>query len=165
MRPTLTKDKTMATKKQFQPLMNFLGSNKTKTVEEIMGAVLVMCESKRVQDTVIYDPDNGKALAIFCYYHKQWELISDYEYGVKKSTTSGLNTMCKVGASHWNKQWKESTRKEKEMLSDVMSGKIQVEQMVGIQRQIERGKFTIIPTEFRGPSDMEGIMKLIKVRL
>jgi len=62
----------MATKKQFQPLMAFLESNKTKTVEEIMGAVLVMCESKRVQDTVVYDPDNGKVLAIFCYYHKQW---------------------------------------------------------------------------------------------
>jgi len=50
------------------------------------------------------------------------------------------------------------------MLTDVMSGKIQVEQMAGIQRQIERDKFTIIPTEFHGPSDIEGIMKLIEAR-
>ncbi len=149
-------------KKQFQPLMTFLESNKTKPVEEIMGAVLVMCEGQ--QETVIYDPDNGKVLAIFCYYHKQWELISDYEYGVKKSTTSGLNTMCKVGASHWSKQWKESTKREEEMLADVMSGKIQVEEMFGIKRQIERDKFTVIPTNMLAPTDREGIMTLIEIR-
>jgi len=97
----------MTIKKPYVSLVEFLESNKNKNVSSILEEVKLMCESKKVASTVIYD-ENGKLIAVFCYYHKQWELVKDVPYGSKANTQSGLNTMCKVGVSKWTKAQRDA---------------------------------------------------------
>jgi len=154
----------MTIKKQFEPIIGFLESNSDKTVQEIMGAVLAMCESTRTNITSVFHPETGEVLAIYCYYHKQWEMVHVFEYGVKKSTSTGLNTMCKEGASHWNKQWKKSKLASDQILVDLLNGSIQQEQIFGIQRIIERDKFAIKETEVPGTKSMDEVIVELKAR-
>ena len=39
--------------------------------------------------TFIKDAD-GNVIAIYCYYHKKWELVEHIEYGKKANTATGL---------------------------------------------------------------------------
>ena len=105
----------MAIKKQYEEIISFLESNSNKKVSTVLEELKQMCSTKsdRASDTLMYDED-GNLVAIFCYYHKKWELVSEIEYGIKKSTKSGFNTMCKEGVSHWNKQL-NTLRKTKDL--------------------------------------------------
>jgi len=91
------------TKKIFVPLVHFLEKNKNKKVSSLFEEILKMTETKVQQSTSVSD-DKGNVIAIYCYYHKQWELVKNVEYGQKASSATGLNTMCKIGVSKWTKQ-------------------------------------------------------------
>ena len=132
----------MTIKKPFVSLVNFLETNKDETVSSILEEVLLMCESKKTTSTVITNSDN-EVVAVFCYYHKQWELVSEVEYGSKINTTSGLNTMCKVGVSKWTKKQRDAKKSKEELLTNVASGDIQVSEILKLQDDIEVTRLTM----------------------
>jgi len=94
---------TIITKKAFVEIVELLEKNKNKKVSTILGQIKEMTAQKSNLKTFAVD-DKGAVVAVFCYYHKQWELVADVPYGKKASSTTGLNTMCKVGVSAWTKQ-------------------------------------------------------------
>ena len=75
----------MSIKKSYVEIVNFLEDNKEKKVSSILDEILSMVESKKSPSTVLMDAE-GNVIAIFCYYHKQWELFSEVEYGSKANT-------------------------------------------------------------------------------
>jgi len=152
----------MSIKKPFVSLVTFLENNKDETVSSILEEVLLMCESKKTTSTVMVNSDN-KVIAIFCYYHKQWELLSDVAYGSKINTTSGLNTMCKIGVSKWTKKQRDSKKSKEELLTSVASGDIQVSDILKLQEDIEVTRLTMDTDEMPvGYTSEEEVLEAIE---
>lgn len=131
----------MSTKKQFVELMSYLTTNKDKKVADILEDIKQFTEVKKNANTVIYK--NDKPIAIFCYYHKQWELLSEVEYGKKASHKSGYNTMCKVGTNQWTKQQAEARKSKEQLLDDVENGKVKPQDLKARLNEIEEHRLRI----------------------
>lgn len=121
----------MSIKKPYQELHSFLVANKNKKVSTILEELEAMMVSKTRETTSLYD-ENHDLVAIFCYYHKVWELVkdttdrgNDVDYGSKANSKTGLNTMCKKGVSRWTKQQKDLKNINGDILEQVMNGEIQ----------------------------------------
>jgi hypothetical protein len=132
----------MTIKKQFVDLVKLLEDNKGKKVSTIMPDILDLVSSQKRDKTVLKD-DEGNLIAIFCYYHKQWELLCDVEYGVKASRPSGYNTMCKIGVSKWTKQQSVAKKANERVLNDVSEGKILPSDIKVQMKTIEDDRKTI----------------------
>ena len=132
----------MAIKKPFVDLVKLLESNKSKKVSEVLPLILEMAESKKQSNTFIKDA-NGKIVAIFCYYHKQWEILSEVEYGTKKNSTTGYNTMCKIGVNLWTKAQSTAKKSKEEILIGVSNGKIDPKTIVKLMEDVEVKRNTI----------------------
>lgn len=116
-------------KKQYEELHALLVANSNKKVTTLMPQLIELMERKNNasghSSTFIKD-DDGNTIAVFCYYHKKWELVSQVEYGSKKGTATGLNTMCKEGVSNWTKQQRVKKQAEAGLLAKVASGELMV---------------------------------------
>lgn len=95
-------------------------------------------DTKR-QKSYLLDSEN-KPFAILCYYHKMWELTSETEYGIKSSTKTGLNTMCKAGNSKWTKQQKESVKDKSDLLVKLMDNLVKQEDVEQLNDKIEKNR-------------------------
>lgn len=113
----------MSIKKPYQDIVRFLSANADLQVSEILDEVRKLCESKSNTQTHVKN-QAGEVIAVFCYFHKEWELVSECEYGSKASSTTGLNTMCKRGVNGWTKTQSMLKKADAKILEDVMSGKI-----------------------------------------
>ena len=91
--------------------------------------------------------DEGEVIAIYCYYHKKWELLTKVEYGSKKGTATGYNTMCKEGVSKWTKQQRVKKAQEAELLTKLSSGDLKVEDIASEQERILEESKIIQPRE------------------
>lgn len=111
-------------KKAFQEVVALLEANKNKKVSTIMDQILELVTAKSGGKT-FYKDDQGNVIAIYCYYHKQWELVSEVEFGKKKSTATGLNTMCKQGVSNWSKQQREMSKAKDELFKKVANEEVE----------------------------------------
>ena len=111
----------MTIKKNFQEIVEMLEANPNSKVKDLLPSIIEMCSTKVRNDTLRYDED-GNLTHIYCYYHKEWEAISEVEYGSKKGTKSGLNTMCKEGVRAWTKKQKEAKDARNQLLEDVANG-------------------------------------------
>lgn len=151
----------MAIKKPFVELVNLLEANKSKKVSDIMSLVLELAEAKKQANTFIKDA-NGKIVAIFCYYHKQWEILADVEYGTKKNSTTGFNTMCKVGVNKWT-QAQSTAKKEKEsILNGVANGAIDPSNIVKLMDDVEAKRNTINKVDMpKGYANEELVLKAL----
>ena len=129
-------------KKQYVDLVEFLEANQSKKVSTIMDDIYKMVLSTKRNETVLFDEDNNP-IAIFCYYHKQWELLNHVEYGKKASTASGYNTLCKIGASHWSKQQRDAKQAKEEILERVSSGELAPEDIQKALADIEAERTSI----------------------
>lgn len=118
----------MTIKKQYEDIVTFLQENPNKKVSSILEQVKAMCESKTKGRTFAKD-ENGEVVAIFCYYHKQWEMLADVEYGSKKSSSTGLNTMCKKGVRGWTRTQKLMRDLDISLLSKVVAGEIEASEV------------------------------------
>ena len=136
----------MTIKKPYVDLIDFLKVNSNKKVSTILDEIKEMCESKKSQSSTIKD-NNDNTIAIYCYYHKQWELVEDVPYGKKVSTISGFNTMCKVGVSKWTKAQKTSKDAKNDLLDKVSSGDILPEDIKSLTDDIEIQRVTIDETD------------------
>lgn len=137
---------TTQIKKAFVELVNLLEANKGKKVSTIMPQILELASAK-VASTTFHKVDD-EVVAIYCYYHKQWELIANIPYGLKASTASGYNTMCKEGTSQWTKQQRQAKQRKEALLDDVASGKLDAKMLGGELEAIEeQRKLTISSQE------------------
>jgi len=114
---------TINTKKVYVELVEFLEANKNKKVSTILEQVKEMTKQKVSAKTSLTN-ETGEVVAIYCYYHKQWEILADVPYGKKASSTTGFNTMCKVGVSNWTKQNNAIKKVGETVLSKLESGEI-----------------------------------------
>jgi len=129
----------MNVKKQYEELAVFLEANKAKKVNTIMPQLMEMMQRKNnasgLTNTFVKD-DNDNVIAIYCYYHKMWELVAKVEYGSKKGTATGYNTMCKQGVSMWTKQQRAKKQEEALILTAVAKGELAVEEISAKQEEI-----------------------------
>lgn len=120
----------MTIKKSYAEIMSFLEANATKKVSTILADkdFLALVSQTKQAKTFLTD-EQGEVIAIYCYYHKQWELLSEVEYGKKASSTTGYNTMCKVGVSKWTKQNNAVKQVGEQVLEMLEQGKIQASEI------------------------------------
>ena len=150
----------MSIKKSFVELVELLEANKDRKVSSILDEVYLMAESKKQSSTSIVDKE-GNVIAIFCYYHKQWELISETEYGKKVNSKTGYNTMCKVGVSKWTKAQRDAKNAKAQLLEDVSNGIVEPSDILKLQDDIEAKRVTIDTTDMPQGYTMEEIEELI----
>lgn len=133
-------------KKAYVELIAILEANSNEKVSAILPQILELCQSKGsgVTNTVLKN-DTDEVYAVFCYYHKKWELIDECEYGAKKSTASGLNTMCKEGVSNWTKQQRIAKQAKVELLDSITNGELLVEDLSEAQEAIEEARTVVVP--------------------
>lgn len=136
----------MSIKKSYIEVIEFLQANENKKVSSIMEQVLLMAESKKQSTTSLFN-DADEVVAIFCYYHKQWEIVKDVAYGSKKNTNTKLNTMCKVGVSKWTKAQRDFKVGEANLLESVANGDIQPSDIKHHKEDLEVMRHTIDETD------------------
>lgn len=109
----------------FEVLQTALEAKPKCQLQSVMPALMEIMEAKNGggKGTTFHKVDD-QVVAIYCYYHKRWELVEHIPYGVKKSTATGLATMCKAGVSSWNKQLNDAKRRKNELLDKVASGDV-----------------------------------------
>lgn len=142
----------IAIKKDFVALVELLKANSNKKVSSILeldafiDIVAKQSGGGSVGSTVKKD-EHGNVVAIFCYYHKQWEDVAVVPYGKKANSTSGLNTMCKQGVSNWTKQQRQAKIAKAELLDKVASGEVEASQLNDELAKIEAERVRILPYE------------------
>jgi len=132
----------MSIKKSYTDIISFLEANQSKKVSSIMEEVLLMAESKKQSTTSLFN-DDGSVFAIFCYYHKQWEIVKDVPYGSKANTATKLNTMCKVGNSKWTKKQRDAKTALANLIDKVAVGDIQPTDIKSHKDDIETIRLTM----------------------
>lgn len=126
-----------------ETVLSILNENSNKKVSSVIELIEQLNEGKSTrQKTYLMTKDN-KPFAIFCYYHKQWELISETEYGLKSSSKTGLNTMCKLGTNKWTKQQKDAKKQETELLAWLIDQTITIEEAETMKQDIETNRQVI----------------------
>ena len=131
----------MTIKKAYTEIAQFLEDNTNKKVSTIMPQLIDMMSGQT--QSCVRRAEDGTVEAIFCYYHKEWELVSEVEYGAKASSSTGLNSMCKVGVSHWTKQQRISKKAKEQLLEDVASGEVHSDDLADIMSDIEEARTLI----------------------
>lgn len=115
-----------AIKKVFQPLIALLQANAEATVGEVLPAVLDLVSAKTgagggKASTFVRNDDN-EVVAIKCYYFGTWMDPRVAEFGAKRTSASGFNSMCKEGVSKWTKQQRDQKAAEGKALAMVADG-------------------------------------------
>ena len=136
----------MSIKKSYIEIVEFLQANENKKVSTIIEEILLLAESKKASKTFIED-EEVNVIAIYCYYHKQWELLSDVPYGSKANSSTGFNTMCKVGTSMWTKKQRDAKKAKAELLDRVSVGDISPADIKHHQSDIESMRLTMDTTD------------------
>lgn len=135
----------MNIKKQFESIHSLLVENQGKKLgKELMSKLEALMVSKTMTKTFKLD-DEGNVEFIFCYYHKEWENVNDIPYGNKKSTSHGLNTMCKQGVSNWTKQQRVLKVAKDELLELVAGGTFETNDLPATIKELEKQAKIIKP--------------------
>jgi hypothetical protein len=133
----------MTIKKSFTEIVEFLEANKNKKVSTILDEIYSITSQKSMSKTFLTN-DKGEVFAIFCYYHKQWELLSEVDYGLKASSTTGYNTMCKIGVKHWTAQNKQAKEVGSRVLAMLEEGEISASEINETRERLLAETRTII---------------------
>jgi len=117
----------MAIKKAFQGIHAFLVANENKKVSTILDEATELMSAKGAGGgaTSIHRDAEGNLVAILDYYFKKWLPVEFVEFGAKANSSSGLNTMCKLGTSLWTKQQRDFKKGKEELLNQVAAGEVQ----------------------------------------
>ena len=134
-------------KKVYEPLMQLLLDNQDMKVSTLMPALVKLMQAKKggsdTGKTFLKD-DEGNVIAVFCYYHKKWELVEHVAYGLKANTATGLNTMCKEGTSAWSKQQRDFKKAKESLLMQVCEGLLSGEELPEQMELAEEGRKLIV---------------------
>ncbi|UOF80187.1 hypothetical protein [Caudoviricetes sp.] len=137
----------MTIKKAFNPIFDLLTANPDALVKDLLPQLTALMSSSNTVGQTSYKDEQGNVIAIYCYYHKKWELIANHEYGVKAGSSTGLNTMCKLGVSEWTKQQRKAKQAGELLLKGLTDGAIQVSDLVLKQEEIENQRTSIVYAE------------------
>jgi hypothetical protein len=128
-------------KKVYQEIVQLLENNSDKKVKSILEQVYELCSQKHPTSTSMKN-SKGEVVAVFCYYHKQWENISKVEYGQKLSNkATGLNTMCKTGTNLWTARQKKLKKVNETLINLLSSGELSVDQLEEKRKELESEAF------------------------
>ncbi len=133
-------------KKQYQAIIDLLEANSNKKVSTVLPQILELCEAKQQAKTFKLN-EEGEVTHVYCYYHKQWESVDECEYGTKKSSASGLNSMCKVGYNQWSKQQRDFKKAKEQLLQDVADGEIEAVELKAMLEELEVQRTAIVPRD------------------
>lgn len=137
----------MPIKKVFAEVNALLEANKDQLVGSLMPQLLALMSAKvggsEVGSTHLKD-EQGNVIAVFCYYHKCWELVSEHVYGAKAGTTTGLNSMCKLGVNSWTTQQRKAKLAKEALLAKLTSGELAIEDLASEQEAIESQRTNIV---------------------
>lgn len=142
----------MTIKKAYADIVAFLEENQDKKVRAVLEDVKNMASAKVAREggsTFLKDAA-GNTVAILDYYFKRWmPLVGEkaVEFGVKKNTATGFNTMSKAGTSAWTKQQREAKQAEQNLLAEVSAGNIKPSDIPAKQAEIETARKAIEATE------------------
>lgn len=134
-------------KVQYKDIIEFLEANKGKKVSTIMDEITAMCTAKKggSNGKTFIRNDKGEVTHVYCYYHKKWEDVTVAEYGNKKNTATGLNTMCKEGVSSWTKQQRDADKASKALFERVLGGVITNDEVPAERAKIEEARLVVTP--------------------
>jgi len=142
----------MTIKKAYIEIIELLEANENKKVSTILDEVRALCTAKRGGGSEVgrtfHKNEDGETIAVFCYYFKRWMPTQVVDFGVKKNTASGLNTMCKEGNSLWTKQQRIAKNAKDQLLEDLSEGLITVEDLPARQEEIEEERNAIAEPSF-----------------
>jgi len=142
-------------KKNFVEIFEILENNKDQKVKDVLAELLPLMESKQRDKNHEYR--DGK-LWIFCYYHKEWEAVDKVEYGSKKNTPTGYNTMCKVGVNCWTKQQRTFKSAKADLLNQIVEGSLKPEDLEDKLAELEAERDNIKPlAEFLAEKALEAV--------
>lgn len=137
----------MTIKKQFEELYAILEANQNRKVSTVLPELLKLMEAKKggsdIGKTFLKDAE-GNVFAVFCYYHKKWELVEGIEYGKKANTATGLNTMCKEGVSSWGKQQRNHKKAKDALLMQIASQELSSEELPTMLDELEEERKAIV---------------------
>ena len=133
-------------KKVYTELVELLEANQNKKVSSIMDQVLELATTKQSTKNFLTN-DKGEVTHVFCYYHKKWEPLAEVEFGKKKHSASGYNSMCKEGVNQWSKQNRDAKKAEAELLDKVASGELAPDDIQKAREDIQAEKAKIVPRE------------------
>ncbi len=131
-------------KKGYTELNAVLLANQNMKVSELMAQLLPIMSQEIREEAHRYI--DGR-LEIFCYYHKQWEFADQVEYGSKRNTKTGLNTMCKVGTNAWTTQYRIFKESASKILDLVATGKLSYEGIPVEQEKYAEIRHRVVPLE------------------
>jgi len=141
----------MAIKKAYKELIEYLEANPDSKVKTILEGAKALCSAKsgggKGGAQLFLKDAAGKVTHVFCYYHKKWEDVTKVEYGVKTTSPTGLNNMCKEGTSQWTKQFRAAKGASADLLDQVAEGKIKPSDIAGMKKDIEANRAKIVPRE------------------
>lgn len=124
-------------------VLTILEDNSNKKVSSIIELIKELEEVKSMRQKTYIMTKENEPFAIFCYYHKHWELVDETEYGLKSSSKTGLNTMCKLGTNKWTKQQKDAKKQEAELLQKVIDQSCTIEEAETLKQDIETNRQVI----------------------
>lgn len=137
-------------KKAYQEIVSLLEANQDAQVSDVIETVRELASAKvggGGKATSFHKGEDGTVLAIHCFYHKAWMTPLATEFGVKVSSASGYNSMCKEGVSKWTKQQRAFKAAKEQLLTDVSNGAVDASDLPSILAELEAEKNAIIPTE------------------
>lgn len=142
-------------KKAFLPIIEALraameADPKVK-VASVLGDIEALASAKSGagggKATTFHRDEAGNVVAVKCYYHGLWMDPRVAEFGEKKSSASGFNSMSKDGMSKWTKQNAAAKKAKEELLLKVQSGEIAADQIADQLAAIDAERSAVIARE------------------
>ena len=129
----------MSVKKVYTNIIAFLEANADKKVKSILGELTEMCTAKSAGSsaTTVHRNEAGEVAFIRCGYFGLWLPVAHVAWGVKATSASGFNPMCKEGNSLWTKQQRVAQKAREELLVNVGNNEIAIEDLAGLMEAIE----------------------------
>lgn len=142
-------------KKAYQAILTVLTSaieaDPNATIAGVIDEVTALAAAKTGagggKATAFHRNEEGEVVAIKCYYHKLWMDPRAVEFGLKATSPTGLNNMCKDGVSKWTKQQRDVKAQEAELLNRVTSGELAVEDIPAEQERIAEEAKLVAPRD------------------
>lgn len=143
-------------KKTMLPLIALMQANQDAKVSAIMDEAVAIASTKSrgakkgtSVRTAIRGADN-EVLAIRDYYFQRWmPLVGDaaVEFGTKKGSSTGYNSMSKEGLSNWTKQQAAAKKALDQILTDVESGDLDPSDISDRKAEIEAARKEVVATD------------------
>lgn len=153
----------MATiKKAYQDLIALLENNADATVSDILPQAIALASAKTggggSHATTFHKDEDGNVIGVRCFYFKKWMNPNVVPFGAKKTSPTGLNSMCKEGVSNWTKQQREFAKGKEALLQAVASGDESADNIASRLEELEEARQTIVDSDLEMFDTLEDLL-------